>query len=205
VAQLVRSCEKGEIDLGLIPYPSCCGRDLVTEPLFEEEIKIGISRSHRLSNLSSISLADLNGEKIVLLNEDHHLSNVIQDVLAEQHVEAKVSAQVESFALLNYLVSLNHGIGFFPSSAIPKQINKNVCFLPIEGKPMTRSLALCWNGRRYQTQLMTNFVKALQEFSFVDLKPYDGTLFSDQDSQVEQNGVAKPKNSRALAVPAVLK
>lgn len=173
VANLVQRCEKGEIDLGLVTYPTCCSRDLITQPLFYEEIVLGVSRNHRLSKLSAISLGDLEGEKVIFLNDEHQMTGLIRDTLADSNVTTKVASQVENYTLLNYLVSLEKGIGFFPTTTVPKQVSKNMVYLPVEGQPLRRTLALCWNGRRYQTQLMANFIKAIQEFNLEELSPCD--------------------------------
>jgi DNA-binding transcriptional LysR family regulator len=171
--EIVRRIDNGEIDLGLLPYPVCCGRELDVEPIFEEEIKVAINRDHPLAKLSEVALEDLHGEKIVLLNDSHSFSQIISDVLETRNVLPRKTALVDNFAMMHYLVSLNTGIGFIPSSSAPRSVSGNVVFRSAVGLPLKRRLALCWNRKRYQTQLITNFKKAIRQFSVTELNPIE--------------------------------
>ncbi len=176
VSEIVRDCGKGELDLAIVPYPCELPKDIVCEPVFVEEIKVGVSRSHPLAEQAIIQPEQLAGEKVVWVNDQNGLPETILGTLESLGVSMKSTANVECYVLLNYLVSLDQGVAFFPSSTIPRQCSKNVSFISIAGRPLCRTLAVCWNQRRYQTQLMSNFVKSIREFSFADLRAIERPL-----------------------------
>ncbi|MEZ6094645.1 MAG: LysR family transcriptional regulator [Pirellulaceae bacterium] len=182
VPEILDGCVKGEVDLALIPTPTTASREVSIEPVFVEEIKVGVSNNHRLADSANVSIDQFEQELLVMFDEDSETEVGIRAAFDQSGIRPITSSQVGCYVLMNYLVSLERGIGLFPSTTIPRQANKNTCFLPIAGVPLKRTLSLCWNEKRYQTQLMTHFVKSIHEFTHNDLQKYESPSSADLSS-----------------------
>jgi LysR family hydrogen peroxide-inducible transcriptional activator len=170
VPEIVHDCEKGIVDLALIPHPVDVGRELICEQILTEDIKVGVARSHPLAEAGSVHIEQLANERVVWMSP-HTCDAIcgIRDMLDEMNVPTQSAGEVQCYLLLNYLVSLGQGVAFFPNSTMPRQSGRNnVVFLDIVGRPLKRDIAICWNPKRYQTQLMTNCTKAISEFAMVE-------------------------------------
>lgn len=193
IVEIVRRIKSGEVDVALVPDVICSDREIELEQIFEEELKLMINREHRLAAERQIDLSALNGEKICLLNDTHHYSSGILDVFDSQRIKIGKTIQVDSFSMMSYLVSLNEGIGFLPSSSVPPAETNKLVYRSLAGTPIQRRIALCWNRRRYMTQLLGNFIKAIRHFSLPELNPI---LPNHQPEGTDGRGVLKSPPAR---------
>lgn len=194
IAQLLDRVESGALDLAVVPLPVCKGRDVVVEPLYEEEIKLAISRNHALANTTDVEWGMLRDIPLVLLNPEHHFNSLALAALEEVNVRPVAATLVDTFAMMNYLVSLEMGVGFIPQSSLNRQPSGNVVYRSIKPLPLVRHLGVCWNGRRFQSQLHQQVIKFLRFFELPELIPWQGT--SDERFATDsENGARLDKSA----------
>lgn len=163
--QVLREVERGMLDLAIMPQPAQVDRTVQVETLFEEEIKIVLPTSHRLAKKRLITLADLNGESLILLNEHPLQAQQLTDHLNEQQVDARVVTYVDQFLTLQHLVVLRQGISFLPDMAIPLHPKGNLCYRQITGTRLARSLVMCWSKERFQSAHWLRAVDAIRHYA----------------------------------------
>ena len=56
------------------------------------------------------------------------------------------------------------GITFVPKIAMTDDLGGKVVYRSLSGDKPTRKVAICWNPYRYQSQLLSNFIKGIAEF-----------------------------------------
>ncbi len=191
IAQLLDRVEAGALDLAIVPLPVCKGREVIVEPLYEEEIKVAISRNHALVNASDMEWALLRDVPLVLLNPEHHFNPLVLAALEEIDVRPAATTLVDTFAMMNYLVSLEMGVGFIPQSSLNRQPSGNVVYRSLKPLPLVRHLGVCWNGRRFQSQLHQQVIKFLRFFELPELIPWQGSgderLATDGENDVRSD------------------
>ncbi|MBX3419068.1 MAG: LysR family transcriptional regulator [Pirellulaceae bacterium] len=170
-SEIVRRIKNGETDVAILPFCPCQDREVEFEPVFEEELKLVLNRKSRLADLRQIDLESLNGERVCLLNDFHEFSSTILDAFDAHQVRPKKTIFVDSFSMMNQLVSFNEAIGFWPAASVPEDSSVNHVYRSLNGGSLVRRLYLCWNRQRYMTQLLSNFLKALRGFSIAALNP----------------------------------
>ncbi|HMP79061.1 MAG TPA: LysR family transcriptional regulator [Pirellulaceae bacterium] len=155
----------GRIDLAVVPQPAEQLQDVQQELLLEEEMKLVLPANHRLAKKPLISLSDLEGESLILLNEPSSQMQQLTNLLVEKQINAPVVTTVDQFLTLQHLVVLRQGISLLPQMAIPQQPKPNLCYRKIHGTQLTRSIMLCWNRELFRHETWQRVVEAFRHYA----------------------------------------
>lgn len=155
-------CSRGDVDVGILAMPAK-EKYLTVEPLFEEELVVALPVDHPLGRRTRISLKDISDEPFVMLSQSHCLVDVIDRFCNQKHLQLSVVSRVEQLATVKQLVALGHGLAFIPQIATHDDLEGRIVFRSLRGEKPTRQVAICWNPYRYQSQLLSNFIKGLME------------------------------------------
>jgi LysR family hydrogen peroxide-inducible transcriptional activator len=114
-APLVERTLAGELDLAILALPAET-RGLVTRPLFEEPFLVALPQTHRLAARKRVKASDLEGEKLLLLEEGHCLRDQALEVCA--HVGTEEQAfRATSLETLRQMVAAGLGLTLLPGLA----------------------------------------------------------------------------------------
>jgi LysR family hydrogen peroxide-inducible transcriptional activator len=114
-APLVERTLAGELDLAILALPADT-RGLVTRPLFEEPFLVAIPATHRFAARKRVKAADLEGEKLLLLEEGHCLRDQALEVCS--HVGTEEQAfRATSLETLRQMVASGLGVTLLPGLA----------------------------------------------------------------------------------------
>jgi LysR family hydrogen peroxide-inducible transcriptional activator len=114
-APLVERTLAGELDLAILALPADT-KGLVTRPLFEESFLVAMPASHRLAAKKHVKASDLEGEKLLLLEEGHCLRDQALEVCA--HVGTEEQAfRGTSLETLRQMVASGLGLTLLPGLA----------------------------------------------------------------------------------------
>jgi len=161
-AELTRKLYDGAIDLAVAALP-IEGRYLEIEELFEEELKLLVSKEHPLESKSSIRPSDLEGQSFILMGEAHCLTT---NVVSYCHQKALFPVSVErttQIAMIQELVSLNHGISLIPAMASDLDQSTNRVYRSFSTNKPTRTIVLVANPYRFQSRLVQSFIQTIRE------------------------------------------
>ena len=182
---LLKRCSNGDVDVGIIALPAKA-KYLSIEPLFEEELLLALPAAHPLCQRARISSKDIVDEPFVLLGDTHCLVDSIESFCNQKNFQPVTTARIEQLTTIQNLVALGLGVSFVPKIATQDDLGGKVVYRSISGDKPTRKIAICWNPYRYQSQLLSNFIKAMIEFSGSDFVA----------------SVAMRKSSKSKSVPA---
>ena len=160
---LLKRCSNGDIDVGVVALPATA-KYLSVEPLFEEELLLALPSDHRLCGRTRISTKDLVSESFILLGDTHCLVDAIETFCNQKSFQPITTSRIEQLTTIQHLVALGHGISFVPKMAAGDDLNGKIVYRSLSGDKPTRKIAICYNPYRYQSQLLSNFIKALVEF-----------------------------------------
>lgn len=163
--QVWNRLEKSEIDLALIPQPQFRTTEFQYKPLLQEEIQIVLPSHHPLAKKPRLEPSDLNGQKLILMDDRRCFTRQVLDYLDRNAVAFEVVGRVEQFLSIQHLVLLGKGISFMPQMAIPRQLRRGMTVRSWSQDPLTRSIVMAWRKDRYQSQLLSHLTDAITHFS----------------------------------------
>jgi LysR family hydrogen peroxide-inducible transcriptional activator len=167
---------------------------LSIEPLFEEELLLALPAGHPLCDQPKISAKDISNERFVLLGSTHCLVGAIESFCNRKNFQPVTTSKIEQLSTVQHLVALGHGLSFVPKIATGDDLGGKLVYRSLNRDKPTRKIAICWNPYRYQSQLLSNFIKAIIEFA--------GSEFI---ASIETIPTKRAKSSRTTFVPTSTK
>lgn len=161
-AELTRKLYDGVIDLAIAALPFD-GKYLDVEELFEEELKLLVSTSHPLEKKASIKPADLEGQSFILMGEAHCLTTNVVSYCHQKTVFPLSVERTTQIAMIQELVSLNHGISLIPAMASVVDHSTDRVYKSFSSSKPTRTIVLVTNPYRFQSKLTKSFIQSIRE------------------------------------------
>jgi LysR family hydrogen peroxide-inducible transcriptional activator len=157
----------GRLDAGILALPEHDDQ-LHIEPMFEEPFVLAVPSSHRLATRATpLSLAELDHEHLLLLEEGHCLRDQALDVCRLAGANERDGFRATSLETLRQMVAAGVGITLLPMLAVqpPVPPSPDVRLLSFRGKPPSRALAMVWR----RSSAMGAFLAQLaQQFRTLD-------------------------------------
>jgi len=159
--ELLKRCSNGEVDIGIVALPANT-KYVSIEPWMEEELLLALPRNHHLVTQESITVDDIRDEPFVMLSDVHCLVENISGFCHQQRFQPVATARIQQLSTVKNLVAAGHGISLVPRMACSDDPNGPV-YRSLAGEKPKRTIAICFNPYRYQSQLLQNFIKGLHE------------------------------------------
>lgn len=138
----------GETDIGVAVLP-------VDEEVFhyysfvEENLRLLVHPSHRLSQRDAVSLAELAEEPFVLFREDFTLHDRIIRECVKTGFEPEVVYESSQWDLISGMVAANLGIALLPETICGEIDASRVAILPLVQPTIPWQLGMIWRKDRY--------------------------------------------------------
>lgn len=143
-APLVERTLAGELDLAILALPADT-KGLVTRPLFDEAFLVAMPGKHRLAARRQVRAADLEDEKLLLLEEGHCLRDQALEVCA--HVGTEEQAfRATSLETLRQMVASGLGLTLLPELAAdgPFASARGLAVRPFAAPTPHREIGAAW-------------------------------------------------------------
>jgi len=115
--RIVELLKSGEIDVGILALPVPAER-LVTRVLYAESFQVALPPDHRLAKRRRLSLDDLDGETLLLLEDGHCLRDQALAACRLARVREAPDFRATSLETLRQMVAAGVGITLLPSLAV---------------------------------------------------------------------------------------
>jgi LysR family transcriptional regulator, hydrogen peroxide-inducible genes activator len=115
--RIVELLKSGEIDVGILALPIPAER-LVTRALYAETFQVALPPDHRLAKRRRLSLDDLDGESLLLLEDGHCLRDQALAACRLARVREAPDFRATSLETLRQMVAAGVGITLLPSLAV---------------------------------------------------------------------------------------
>jgi LysR family hydrogen peroxide-inducible transcriptional activator len=135
----------GKLDAAVLALP--LHEDwLETEFLFEEPFLLAVPDGHPLAEQRELRLAQLDHERLLLLEEGHCLRDQALEVCTLAGAGEKEGFRATSLETLRQMVAAGVGVTLLPMLAVkpPVSPSENIRLLSFRDPPPTRRLALVW-------------------------------------------------------------
>ena len=135
----------GKLDCIITPMPlGTDGFDAM--PFCLEKIFLGVPREHPISNMSSIGMKDLAGEKLLTLGRGHRLFEQVRRLCDVSGAQMRDDYEGTSLDALRQMVSIGMGLSLFPSAYVSSEFGREtgVALFEISDLPLERLIGFSW-------------------------------------------------------------
>ncbi len=157
---------QGQLDAGILALPVGTER-LVTRTLFEEPFVVAMPEGHPLSRLQTLTLADLENQELLLLEDGHCLREHALEVCQMTGAHENLDFHATSMETLRQMVAANTGITLMPTLSVkpPVAPTENLVTRTFSGHPPRRTIAMVWR----KSSAMNPFLEQTADiFSAID-------------------------------------
>lgn len=131
---LVARVQTSHIDAAIVHLP-LDETDVNIEPLFAEDLILLTPKSHPAAEKSSISLAELAGEQLILPAAGTAFRRVLDRAAASVGVELQPKAEIDGVRLMASLAFEGYGAAIVPATAVPRWLEGNFARVPVPELP----------------------------------------------------------------------
>jgi LysR family hydrogen peroxide-inducible transcriptional activator len=146
--QILEHLNDGRLDAGLLALP-VNDDSLRVEPLFYEPFHAALPAGHALAKRDMLKVADIMGEKLLLLDEGHCLRDQALDVCGAGSA-GREEVRATSLETLRQMVGMGLGLTLLPALAVdagPRVSKKAVEIRPFKSPSPGRTIGLVWRRR----------------------------------------------------------
>lgn len=162
--RLLKKIVDGEVDVAVAALP-IEQRYLKIEPLFEEELLLVMAAAHPLAEKKLIRAEDIESLPFVLLGEAHCLTDNVLSFCRQKSFHPVSVERTSQLAMVQELVSLNHGISLVPKMARNLDNSKQRVYRSLSGPKPSRKIVMVTNPYRYQSKLQNKFEESLRSYA----------------------------------------
>jgi len=135
------------------------------EPLFREEFVLAVPAGHRLASTHPAGLAELAGERMLLLTEGHCLRDQALSVCRSAGVAEQDDFRATSLETLRYMVAAGGGITLLPRLSVeaPVATSSAICLRHFMAPAPHRDIALVSRKTSVLRDLLPEIAAALRQ------------------------------------------
>lgn len=120
---LLEKLARGELDALILALP-IDKHDFTEYDLFREPFRLAMNSGNKLAKKDHVSLGDINGHEMLLLEEGHCLRGHVLDVCQLAAASDRMQFQATSLETMRHMVGEGMGVTLMPELAVPKKITK---------------------------------------------------------------------------------
>jgi LysR family hydrogen peroxide-inducible transcriptional activator len=160
---ILHMLRRGELDAGILALPvSAEGMEI--EILFEEPFVLALPGGHPLTTRDEVSMPDLEGAELLLLEEGHCLRDHALEVCALADAHERVDFHATSMETLRQMVAAEVGITLMPLLAVkpPIAATPNVVVRKFAEPVPKRTVAMIWRNSSALSGFLREFAESLK-------------------------------------------
>jgi LysR family hydrogen peroxide-inducible transcriptional activator len=146
-ARLLKLARDCDVDVAIASLPIDHGRFAVVE-LFREELLLAMPATHALARKRSISIADLENERFILMKEGHCLGDQVLRFCNKSDFHPRVSCRSAQIETVQALVRTGLGISLIPAMAKQTKGAHAPLYRSLKRPRPERTLVALWPRQR---------------------------------------------------------
>ncbi|HEV8548565.1 MAG TPA: LysR family transcriptional regulator [Polyangiaceae bacterium] len=119
--RVVEACLSGDIDLGIVAFPTRRAK-LEVIPLRDEELVLVVSPEHRLARRHSATLAALRGEAFVAFDRSVPTRRYTDRALRRHGVQVRVTTEFDNIETIKRSVEAGLGVSIVPEDTVKNEV-----------------------------------------------------------------------------------
>lgn len=171
---ILRQLREGKLDAGILALP-IHDHHLHTEKLFEEPFVLAVPEHSPLADRTSIKMADLADQSILLLEDGHCLRDQALEVCQLAGAGEKTGFRATSLETLRQMVAADVGITLLPTLAVKPPVAQadNVRLIEFRGRAPSRQIAMIWRKSSAMQKFLGDFAELFRQLPTQLLDPHD--------------------------------
>lgn len=132
--------------------------------LYNEELLLVVSNDHHLSDMEKVDLAELKNEEFVLFHDDYYLKDQIIENCKRIGFYPKTVANISQISFIANMIQQGIGISIVPESLV-RLMGDNVTSIQLENLELSWHLGAIWRKDaylNYVTRQWIDFISTLQ-------------------------------------------
>jgi LysR family hydrogen peroxide-inducible transcriptional activator len=158
---IVRELGSGTLDAGLVALEADLG-DVAHAVIVRDPFVAALPKGHPLGKRKHLTIADLEGAQVLLLDEGHCFRNQAL-ALCEKARANETTFRATSLATLAQMVSNGAGVTLLPSVAVPVENRRGQLVIrPFVKPPPGRTIGLVWRPRSPMAEAFKDLAKTIR-------------------------------------------
>ncbi len=158
--------------LGLVEAPLYDTR-LTQEPFLTDELGLVIPTWHSLHNRSTVSLSELQTDRLLIRESGSGTRSVFEEALRLEGLTLRdftIYLEANNPQALKALVEEGYGISIMSKWVVQQEVTmKRLAFIPIESKATKRNFLAVWHKSHSEDPLLNSFVEVLRQLDHAEL------------------------------------
>jgi DNA-binding transcriptional LysR family regulator len=159
-ARLLELAHAYEIDFALVSQPIQDSR-LEVRKLFSEELLLALPPGHRLARKRTVSVTDLENERLIVMKEDHCLGDQVLRFCDRRDLHPSISFRSAQLETIQSLVRAGLGISLVPAMAAQSIGPNSPIYRSFPAPRPNRKLVAAWPKPRPPGRAATEFLKII--------------------------------------------
>ncbi len=153
----------GELDLALTALPIDPTLPITSQLLFSHPLCVVVPRTAYWLNRSTVAIAELAEESILIYNEDFALYRQLLDAFSSHGFTPKIAARSGQWDFLAAMVETGMGIAILPEPICQRLDSSKLLWLPL-APTLLWQLGLIWRQGSYLSQSAQAWIARSREF-----------------------------------------
>lgn len=151
------------VDIGLVAYPTKT-RQLEVIPFGEDQLVVIVSPKHPLAAKGEIVTDDLAGHKFIGFDQDMPTRKATDQIFRDLKLDMEPAMEFDNIETVKRAVEVDAGFALVPEATVKQEIKHgSLISLTLQGRRISRPLAIVHRKGRVSTPAMKMFIKMLTE------------------------------------------
>ncbi len=159
-ARLIKLALAYEIDFALVSRPIVDER-LELRDLFTEELLLALPPGHPLTRKRSVTVADFQNERLIVLKEGHCLGDQVLGFCERRDVQPNISFRSAQLETIQALVCSGLGISLIPAMAANRDREDLPAYRSFQSPKPQRVITALWPKQRSPGRAVNEFLKLI--------------------------------------------
>ena len=156
--ELIQQLHDGTLDGAFLALP-VEDESFEYASIFSEPFYLGVPRRHPLASRETVSAAELQQERLLLLEEGHCLRGQALDYCANAGIGEVLNFRASSMETLLQMIAMGRAMSFVPQCVAER--NPHIHYLQVEETDVSRTIALFWRKSSVRRAIMLELVDDL--------------------------------------------
>ncbi|MFT4572117.1 MAG: DNA-binding transcriptional LysR family regulator [Hyphomicrobiaceae bacterium] len=153
---------RGNVDLGIVAYPTARAQITVLDFRTDQLVMV-CSPDHHLAETPSISVANLDGEKVVGFEKGIPTRLALDRLFAEQHANVQYVAELDNIEMVKRLTEVGAGVAVIPEkSCIHEVASGSLVKVDLTDREITRPIGIIHRTGKHFSPAAEKFIEYLQ-------------------------------------------
>ncbi len=163
VNKIYEDVSRGDIDLGIVAYPSKRPQIRLT-PFREDRLVLICAPQHRFASLRRINIKKLDGEQFIGFERDIPTRRALDRLFRQYGTKVQYMMEMDNVETIKRAVEIDVGIAIVPEPAVSLEVkNETLKVVQFSGEAIMRPLGLISKRGRRFTQATQRFVDFLKD------------------------------------------